>query len=79
MGEGSPKGKATQRCWGGGGGLATSHLGCPKVMYQDPVEDLEEFPMPPHSIAPVQETLHGCQPVTQEDGKESRISVQERV
>ncbi|PNJ85973.1 tumor necrosis factor receptor superfamily member 5 isoform X3 [Pongo pygmaeus] len=28
--------------------------------------------------APVQETLHGCQPVTQEDGKESRISVQER-
>uniref|UniRef100_A0A8I3P6H0 Tumor necrosis factor receptor superfamily member 5 n=1 Tax=Canis lupus familiaris TaxID=9615 RepID=A0A8I3P6H0_CANLF len=50
-----------------------------KVMYQDPVEDLEEFPMPPHSIAPVQETLHGCQPVTQEDGKESRISVQERV
>ncbi|XP_036039036.1 tumor necrosis factor receptor superfamily member 5 isoform X2 [Onychomys torridus] len=28
--------------------------------------------------APVQETLHGCQPVAQEDGKESRISVQER-
>ncbi|XP_014642889.1 tumor necrosis factor receptor superfamily member 5 isoform X1 [Diceros bicornis minor] len=38
---------------------------------------LEDFPGP-HSIAPVQETLHGCQPVTQEDGKESRISVQER-
>ncbi|XP_022349883.1 tumor necrosis factor receptor superfamily member 5 isoform X1 [Enhydra lutris kenyoni] len=46
---------------------------------EDPVEDVEEFPVPPHSIAPVQETLHGCQPVTQEDGKESRISVQERV
>ncbi|XP_006839395.1 PREDICTED: tumor necrosis factor receptor superfamily member 5 [Chrysochloris asiatica] len=30
-------------------------------------------------VAPVQETLHGCQPVTQEDGKESRISVQERL
>ncbi|XP_016007826.2 tumor necrosis factor receptor superfamily member 5 isoform X2 [Rousettus aegyptiacus] len=42
---------------------------------QDPEED--DFPVP-HSTAPVQETLHGCQPVTQEDGKESRISVQER-
>uniref|UniRef100_A0A2I3GMN0 CD40 molecule n=1 Tax=Nomascus leucogenys TaxID=61853 RepID=A0A2I3GMN0_NOMLE len=31
-----------------------------------------------NTAAPVQETLHGCQPVTQEDGKESRISVQER-
>ncbi|XP_032206367.1 tumor necrosis factor receptor superfamily member 5 [Mustela erminea] len=54
-----------------------------KVMWmehrKDPVEDMEESPVPPHSIAPVQETLHGCQPVTQEDGKESRISVQERV
>ncbi|XP_008696265.1 tumor necrosis factor receptor superfamily member 5 isoform X1 [Ursus americanus] len=54
-----------------------------KVMCQDPVEDpvedLEDFPVPPPSIAPVQETLHGCQPVTQEDGKESRISVQEKV
>ncbi|XP_047602490.1 tumor necrosis factor receptor superfamily member 5 isoform X2 [Lutra lutra] len=54
-----------------------------KVMWkdhrEDPVEDVEEFPVPLHSIAPVQETLHGCQPVTQEDGKESRISVQERV
>lgn len=31
-----------------------------------------------NTAAPVQETLHGCQPVAQEDGKESRISVQER-
>ncbi|XP_029774094.1 tumor necrosis factor receptor superfamily member 5 isoform X1 [Suricata suricatta] len=45
---------------------------------QIPVEDLED-PIPLYSIAPVQETLHGCQPVTQEDGKESRISVQERI
>lgn len=45
---------------------------------QDPVEiDLGDF-CGPHSTAPVQETLHGCQPVTQEDGKESRISVQEK-
>ncbi|XP_045050915.2 tumor necrosis factor receptor superfamily member 5 isoform X3 [Desmodus rotundus] len=46
---------------------------------QDPVEiDMDDFPgpLPNH---PVQETLHGCQPVTQEDGKESRISVQERL
>ncbi|KAM7126210.1 tumor necrosis factor receptor superfamily member 5 isoform 3-T3 [Molossus nigricans] len=44
---------------------------------QDPVEDSEE--LAGHSTAaPVQETLHWCQPVTQEDGKESRISVQER-
>ncbi|KAM5245868.1 tumor necrosis factor receptor superfamily member 5 [Ctenodactylus gundi] len=43
---------------------------------QDPVE--MEY-LPGHNpAAPVQETLHGCQPVTQEDGKESRISVQER-
>ncbi|KAF3824956.1 hypothetical protein GH733_010290 [Mirounga leonina] len=49
-----------------------------KVMCQGPVENQED-PMPAQSIAPVQETLHGCQPVTQEDGKESRISVQERV
>ncbi|XP_005604466.1 tumor necrosis factor receptor superfamily member 5 isoform X1 [Equus caballus] len=50
-----------------------------KVGWQDPVETVypDDFPGP-HSIAPVQETLHGCQPVTQEDGKESRISVQER-
>ncbi|XP_047626925.1 tumor necrosis factor receptor superfamily member 5 [Phacochoerus africanus] len=49
----------------------------PKTERQDPVEtiDLEDFP---DSTAPVQETLHWCQPVTQEDGKESRISVQER-
>ncbi|XP_032275796.1 tumor necrosis factor receptor superfamily member 5 isoform X3 [Phoca vitulina] len=53
-----------------------------KVMGQDPVEDSVEdlvYPVLAQSIAPVQETLHGCQPVTQEDGKESRISVQERV
>ncbi|KAM5305910.1 tumor necrosis factor receptor superfamily member 5 isoform 4-T4 [Glossophaga mutica] len=46
---------------------------------QDPVEmGMDDFlgPLPNH---PVQETLHGCQPVTQEDGKESRISVQERL
>ncbi|XP_066242043.1 tumor necrosis factor receptor superfamily member 5 isoform X1 [Saccopteryx leptura] len=53
-----------------------------KVFYvqkkgQDPVET-EEDPPGPRSMAPVQETLVGCQPVTQEDGKESRISVQER-
>uniref|UniRef100_A0A671FM03 Tumor necrosis factor receptor superfamily member 5 n=1 Tax=Rhinolophus ferrumequinum TaxID=59479 RepID=A0A671FM03_RHIFE len=45
--------------------------------WQDPVETDVDF-SGPHSTAPVQETLHGCQPVTQEDGKESRISVQER-
>ncbi|XP_007936630.1 tumor necrosis factor receptor superfamily member 5 [Orycteropus afer afer] len=39
------------------------------------LEDLPSF----NPVAPVQETLHGCQPVTQEDGKESRISVQERL
>ncbi|KAM6163870.1 tumor necrosis factor receptor superfamily member 5 [Rhynchocyon petersi] len=32
-----------------------------------------------NTTAPVQETLQGCQPVAQEDGKESRISVQERL
>ncbi|XP_054579827.1 tumor necrosis factor receptor superfamily member 5 [Eptesicus fuscus] len=41
-----------------------------------PVE-MEYLPGP-CSTAPVQETLHWCQPVAQEDGKESRISVQER-
>lgn len=64
------------------GGGVTSRLGSPKVMGQDPVEDSVEdlvYPVLAQSIAPVQETLHGCQPVTQEDGKESRISVQERV
>ncbi|KAM5219635.1 tumor necrosis factor receptor superfamily member 5 isoform 2-T2 [Hipposideros larvatus] len=53
---------------------------CNKRKGQDPVEvemDMADF-SGPHSTAPVQETLHGCQPVTQEDGKESRISVQER-
>ncbi|XP_037667860.1 tumor necrosis factor receptor superfamily member 5 isoform X2 [Choloepus didactylus] len=38
---------------------------------------LEDIPCPT-PVAPVQETLHGCQLVTQEDGKDSRISVQER-
>uniref|UniRef100_G1SPC6 Tumor necrosis factor receptor superfamily member 5 n=2 Tax=Oryctolagus cuniculus TaxID=9986 RepID=G1SPC6_RABIT len=47
-----------------------------RTVGQDPVE-MEDFPG--HNTgAPVQETLHGCQPVTQEDGKESRIAVQER-
>lgn len=78
-GKGAPsEGRAIRRYW-----RVTSRLGSPKVMWmehrKDPVEDMEESPVPPHSIAPVQETLHGCQPVTQEDGKESRISVQERV
>ncbi|XP_026933964.1 tumor necrosis factor receptor superfamily member 5 isoform X1 [Sagmatias obliquidens] len=51
----------------------------PKAERQDPVEtiDPEDF-LGPHSTPPVQETLHWCQPVAQEDGKESRISVQER-
>lgn len=40
--------------------------------------EMDEFPGP-FPNHPVQETLHGCQPVTQEDGKESRISVQERL
>ncbi|KAL1786761.1 tumor necrosis factor receptor superfamily member 5 isoform X1 [Sigmodon hispidus] len=44
--------------------------------WQDPVEN-EDYPGH-NTAAPVQETLHGCQPVAQEDGKESRISVQER-
>ncbi|KFO32412.1 tumor necrosis factor receptor superfamily member 5 isoform X2 [Fukomys damarensis] len=50
-----------------------------KVERQDPVEvaDGDDF-LGHNTAAPVQETLHGCQPVTQEDGKESRISVQER-
>ncbi|XP_062970593.1 tumor necrosis factor receptor superfamily member 5 isoform X2 [Cynocephalus volans] len=49
----------------------------PETECQDPVEVifLDDFSGP---NSPVQETLHGCQPVTQEDGKESRISVQER-
>ncbi|XP_029330048.1 tumor necrosis factor receptor superfamily member 5 isoform X2 [Mus caroli] len=48
----------------------------PAAVRQDPVE-IEDYPGH-NTAAPVQETLHGCQPVTQEDGKESRISVQER-
>ncbi|XP_013373744.1 PREDICTED: tumor necrosis factor receptor superfamily member 5 isoform X2 [Chinchilla lanigera] len=50
-----------------------------KAEWQGPVEtiDPEDF-LGHNTAAPVQETLHGCQPVTQEDGKESRISVQER-
>ncbi|KAM4842615.1 tumor necrosis factor receptor superfamily member 5 isoform 2-T2 [Thomomys bottae] len=48
----------------------------PQDVWQDPVE-MEDFSG--HNPAtPVQETLHGCQPITQEEGKESRISVQER-
>uniref|UniRef100_A0A8C6QHK5 Tumor necrosis factor receptor superfamily member 5 n=1 Tax=Nannospalax galili TaxID=1026970 RepID=A0A8C6QHK5_NANGA len=43
---------------------------------QDPTE-VEDVPGQ-NPATPVQETLHGCQPVTQEDGKESRISVQEK-
>ncbi|ELR55106.1 Tumor necrosis factor receptor superfamily member 5 [Bos mutus] len=51
----------------------------PTAERQDPVEtiDPEDFPGP-HPPPPVQETLCWCQPVAQEDGKESRISVQER-
>ncbi|EDL96468.1 tumor necrosis factor receptor superfamily, member 5, isoform CRA_a [Rattus norvegicus] len=48
----------------------------PEARGQDPVE-IEDYPGH-NTAAPVQETLHGCQPVAQEDGKESRISVQER-
>nr|XP_034351178.1 tumor necrosis factor receptor superfamily member 5 isoform X2 [Arvicanthis niloticus] len=48
----------------------------PEAGRQDPVE-IEDYPGH-NTAAPVQETLHGCQPVAQEDGKESRISVQER-
>ncbi|XP_048205496.1 tumor necrosis factor receptor superfamily member 5 [Perognathus longimembris pacificus] len=44
--------------------------------WKGPVE-MEDIPGH-NPAAPVQETLLGCQPVTQEDGKESRISVQER-
>ncbi|KAM7326865.1 hypothetical protein ACRRTK_013232 [Alexandromys fortis] len=44
---------------------------------QGPVETTDYYPGH-NTAAPVQETLHGCQPVAQEDGKESRISVQER-
>ncbi|XP_055401138.1 tumor necrosis factor receptor superfamily member 5 isoform X1 [Bubalus kerabau] len=51
----------------------------PTAERQGPVEtiDPEDFPGP-HPPPPVQETLCWCQPVAQEDGKESRISVQER-
>ncbi|XP_069845988.1 tumor necrosis factor receptor superfamily member 5 isoform X1 [Dipodomys merriami] len=48
----------------------------PQNICQDPVEMEDVSGHNP--AAPVQETMHGCQPVTQEDGKESRISVQER-
>ncbi|XP_075819162.1 tumor necrosis factor receptor superfamily member 5 isoform X2 [Microtus pennsylvanicus] len=64
---------------------------CIKKRVKDPVDDKVSYPggrkqvpvevdyYPGHNTAaPVQETLHGCQPVAQEDGKESRISVQER-
>ncbi|XP_053430459.1 tumor necrosis factor receptor superfamily member 5 isoform X2 [Nycticebus coucang] len=50
-----------------------------EAMGTDPQETVfVEDPPVFDPAAPVQETLHGCQPVTQEDGKESRISVQER-
>ncbi|KAH0511057.1 Tumor necrosis factor receptor superfamily member 5 [Microtus ochrogaster] len=48
----------------------------PDLGQQGPVE-MDYYPGH-NTAAPVQETLHGCQPVAQEDGKESRISVQER-
>lgn len=48
----------------------------PEAPRRDP-QEIEDYPCH-NTAAPVQETLHGCQPVTQEDGKESRISVQER-
>ncbi|XP_069351754.1 tumor necrosis factor receptor superfamily member 5 isoform X5 [Eulemur rufifrons] len=51
----------------------------PEAVLQDPQETFYiDDPPGANPAAPVQETLHGCQPVTQEDGKESRISVQER-
>ncbi|XP_045384523.1 tumor necrosis factor receptor superfamily member 5 isoform X1 [Lemur catta] len=51
----------------------------PEAVLQDPQETFYiDDHAGPNPAAPVQETLHGCQPVTQEDGKESRISVQER-
>ncbi|KAF7462048.1 hypothetical protein GHT09_013273 [Marmota monax] len=50
----------------------------PKAQGQDPVEIIFLDDVAPSPAAPVQETLHGCQPVTQEDGKESRVAVQER-
>ncbi|XP_045151422.1 tumor necrosis factor receptor superfamily member 5 [Echinops telfairi] len=52
----------------------------PEDKGKEPVEVifLEDVPGT-NPVAPVQETLHGCQPVTQEDGKESRVSVQERL
>lgn len=55
--------------------LASAPQGEINTKRQDPVETED---LPGHNTAaPVQETLHGCQPVTQEDGKESRIAVQE--
>lgn len=48
----------------------------PDLGQQGPVET--DYYPGHNTAAPVQETLHGCQPVAQEDGKESRISVQER-
>ncbi|XP_012583638.1 PREDICTED: tumor necrosis factor receptor superfamily member 5 isoform X2 [Condylura cristata] len=56
---------------------------CEKVA-KKPEEEVIHFktkscPVEIEDSSPVQETLHGCQPVTQEDGKESRISVQERL
>ncbi|XP_047398508.1 tumor necrosis factor receptor superfamily member 5 isoform X2 [Sciurus carolinensis] len=51
----------------------------PETQWQDPVEMIFVEDFAGHNpAAPVQETLHGCQPVTQEDGKESRVAVQEK-
>lgn len=62
-----------------------------KLRIKKPEEDTElqnfeltqcgrgQKPVETEDISPVQETLLGCQPVSQEDGKESRVSVQERL
>ncbi|KAG8519646.1 Tumor necrosis factor receptor superfamily member 5, partial [Galemys pyrenaicus] len=57
---------------------------CIKKVAKKPEEkvihhETKHFPEEIEDSSPVQETLHGCQPVAQEDGKESRISVQERL
>ncbi|XP_015425859.1 PREDICTED: tumor necrosis factor receptor superfamily member 5 isoform X4 [Myotis davidii] len=57
-------------------------VNCKTFRPEDPGKAKEEARRGPteveDSTAPVQETLHWYQPVVQEDGKESRISVQER-
>ncbi|XP_037355635.1 tumor necrosis factor receptor superfamily member 5 [Talpa occidentalis] len=58
---------------------------CIKKVAKKPEEEViqlnnsKSLPVEMEDSSPVQETLHGCQPVAQEDGKESRISVQERL